>query len=78
MLSRVLIVVALFSLCLYLYGILSTILLNEQNDCEMTYMLEYPQFVVSIQKFSIKNLQKNILTSILSVRDVLNNNNKQL
>lgn len=47
MISKVCIVVALMSLCVYLYGVLITIVTHEKNGCKMTYMYEYPQFVVS-------------------------------
>lgn len=40
-------VCSLISLCFYLYGVLITISYNEKNACKMTYMYEYPQFVVS-------------------------------
>lgn len=40
-------VVSLCSLLFYLYGVLITITVTEKNDCKMTYMFEYPQFVVS-------------------------------
>lgn len=47
MLTKVFFVVSLFSLCLYFYGILVTITVSEKNVCNMTYMFEYPQYVVS-------------------------------
>lgn len=47
MISKVCIVVALIALIIYLYGVLITITAQEKNTCEMTYMFEYPQFVVS-------------------------------
>lgn len=47
MISKVCIVVALIALIIYLYGVLITITTQEKNTCEMTYMFEYPQFVVS-------------------------------
>lgn len=47
MISKVCIVVALIALLIYLYGFLITITTQEKNTCEMTYMFEYPQFVVS-------------------------------
>lgn len=45
MLTRLFLIVSLFSLCFYLYGILYTILNVEPNSCTMTYMFKYPQFV---------------------------------
>lgn len=59
MLGKISIIVSLGTLCLYLYGVL-LIIVNEteENACKMTYMYEYPQFVVSfyikINFFSIK------------------------
>lgn len=40
-------IVALLTLLFYLYGMLVSITTIESNDCKMTYMFEYPQFVVS-------------------------------
>lgn len=48
MLPKICLVVALACLCIYLYGVLITVLSSEKNNCKMTYMFEYPQFVVSI------------------------------
>lgn len=45
--KQVCLVVALVALVIYIYGILVTITSIEKNDCRMTYMFEYPQFVVS-------------------------------
>ncbi|XP_037028365.1 GPI inositol-deacylase [Bradysia coprophila] len=45
MLTKLFFVVSLFSLCLYLYGVLVTITVSEKNVCNMTYMFEYPQYV---------------------------------
>lgn len=38
---------ALIALVIYMYGMLISITTREQNVCQMTYMFEYPQFVVS-------------------------------
>lgn len=46
MLTKLFFVVSLFCLCFYLYGILVTITVSEKNVCNMTYMFEYPQYVV--------------------------------
>lgn len=34
-------------LCFYIYGIIFKILNIEKNECQMTYMLEYPYYGVS-------------------------------
>lgn len=47
--KQVCLIVALIALIIYIYGILVTITSIEKNDCRMTYMFEYPQFVVSSQ-----------------------------
>lgn len=47
MIAKMCIVVALIALIIYMYGVLITITTQEKNTCEMTYMFEYPQFVVS-------------------------------
>lgn len=44
--NQVCLIVAIIALLIYMYGILITILSTEKNDCRMTYMFEYPQFVV--------------------------------
>lgn len=50
-------VVSLCSLLFYLYGVLISITVTEKNACKMTYMFEYPQFVVSSKIFFlIRNL----------------------
>lgn len=46
--NQVGLVVALCTLLFYLYGMLVSITTIEPNDCKMTYMFEYPQFVVSL------------------------------
>lgn len=45
--NQVGLVVALLTLLFYLYGMLVSITSMEKNDCKMTYMFEYPQFVVN-------------------------------
>lgn len=45
MLPKLVIVLALFSLLLFMYGIIININKIEENRCKMTYMYEYPQFV---------------------------------
>lgn len=45
--QQITLIVALIALIIYFYGILVTIQSVEKNDCKMTYMFEYPQFVVS-------------------------------
>lgn len=45
--NQVGLVVALLTLLFYLYGMLVSITSIEKNDCKMTYMFEYPQFVVN-------------------------------
>lgn len=62
MISKVCIVVALIALIIYLYGVLITITTQEKNTCEMTYMFEYPQFVVS-KIFFLLHLQFYIYMS---------------
>lgn len=47
MINKLFLVVSLFCLLLYLFGILTSIVNVEENDCKMTYMFEYPQFIVS-------------------------------
>lgn len=34
--------------CLFLVGILNVTFTDQENHCEMTFMFEYPQFVVSL------------------------------
>lgn len=53
MLTKIFLVISLFSLCFYLYGVLITISVSEKNVCNMTYMFEYPQYVVSLLIFNI-------------------------
>lgn len=45
--AKVCLVASLIALGIYLYGVLVTITTSEKNNCKMTYMFEYPQFVVS-------------------------------
>lgn len=45
--KQVCLITALIALIIYFYGILVTITSVEKNECKMTYMFEYPQFVVS-------------------------------
>lgn len=45
--NQICLIAALIALIIYFYGILVTITSMEKNDCKMTYMFEYPQFVVS-------------------------------
>jgi hypothetical protein len=47
MINQVFILISLFALCCFLYGIIITITKVEQNSCKMTYMYSYPQFIVS-------------------------------
>lgn len=47
MLTRLFLILSLGSLCLYLYGALTALTNVEENLCRMTYMYEYPQYVVS-------------------------------
>ena len=47
MINKIFLVISLFCLCFYLYGIVVTLTRNEKNMCKMTYMYEYPQFIVS-------------------------------
>lgn len=47
MINKIFLAISLVSLLLYLYGILTSIINVEENSCKMTYMFEYPQFVVS-------------------------------
>lgn len=54
MIPKVCIVGALLALIIYLYGVLITITTRDENVCQMTYMFEYPQFVVSIQRIKRK------------------------
>lgn len=55
--KQVCLITALIALIIYFYGILVTITSMEKNDCKMTYMFEYPQFVVSRNKmFSISRI----------------------
>lgn len=42
----------------YLLGVLNLYFSDKNNYCIMTYMFEYPQFVVSISLFMINNAQK--------------------
>lgn len=51
--KQVCLIVALVALIIYIYGILVTITSVEKNNCRMTYMFEYPQFVVSSEKVFI-------------------------
>lgn len=51
--NQVCLITALIALIIYVYGILVTITSVEQNDCRMTYMFEYPQFVVSYHQFHL-------------------------
>ncbi|XP_031625609.1 GPI inositol-deacylase [Contarinia nasturtii] len=43
--KQVCLITALIALIIYFYGILVTITSVEKNECKMTYMFEYPQFV---------------------------------
>lgn len=61
MINKVFLVVSLFCLLLYLFGILTSIINVEENNCKMTYMFEYPQFVVSIP--NILSCQRLVLFS---------------
>lgn len=45
--NQICLITALIALIIYFYGILITITSIEKNACKMTYMFEYPQFVVS-------------------------------
>jgi len=36
-----------FVFVIFLLGLHNYLISNEENGCEMTYMIEYPQFVVS-------------------------------
>lgn len=56
--KQVCLVVALVALVIYIYGILVTITSIEKNDCRMTYMYEYPQFVVSFIHATFQNFIK--------------------
>lgn len=47
MINKIFLIVSLVCLLFYLYGILTSIVEVEENDCKMTYMFEYPQFIVS-------------------------------
>lgn len=47
MLSKCVVVTSLGSLLLVMYGLLINITKIEENRCKLTYMYEYPQFVVS-------------------------------
>ena len=60
MLSKCVLVTSLCSLLLVMYGLLITITKIEENRCKLTYMYEYPQFVVS--RFRIKDSQMGMLT----------------
>lgn len=46
MITKVSLIVALIALTIYLYGVIIAITTPEKNNCQMTYMFEYPQFVV--------------------------------
>lgn len=47
------IVFSLIVTLLYFVGLLSFINDHEENKCEMTYMFEYPQFVVVILRLCL-------------------------
>jgi glycosylphosphatidylinositol deacylase len=36
-----------FIFVIFMLGLHNFLISNEENGCEMTYMIEYPQFVVS-------------------------------
>lgn len=46
--KQICLITALITLVIYFYGVLVTITSIEKNECKMTYMFEYPQFVVSL------------------------------
>lgn len=50
MINKLFLAISLVSLLLYLFGILTSVINVEENSCKMTYMFEYPQFVVSMEK----------------------------
>lgn len=54
---------------LFLVGFLNILLSDKENECEMTYMFEYPQFVVSFYLINIITilifLQYNTLVLLL-------------
>lgn len=51
MITKISLIVALIALAIYMYGVLIAITTPEKNTCQMTYMFEYPQFVVSDSYF---------------------------
>lgn len=60
MINKLFLAISLVSLLLYLYGILTSIINVEENSCKMTYMFEYPQFVVSM------NLRDNLFVFLIT------------
>lgn len=61
MINKLFLAISLVSLLLYLFGILTSVINVEENSCKMTYMFEYPQFVVSTEKIIGFSLSKNLL-----------------
>lgn len=61
-LARVLLVLSLVSLCSYMYGVWETLISTEENACKMTYMFEFPQFVVSkLKKFLVLHIKDHYM-----------------
>lgn len=70
-LARVLLVLSLVSLCSYMYGIWETLISTEENGCKMTYMFEFPQFVVRIEILKIF-LALHIKDHYMHIQDIIN------
>lgn len=45
---NIFLVISLICLSLYLFGLKNFLLSHEENACKMTYMYEFPQFIVCI------------------------------
>jgi len=66
-----------FVFVIFMLGLHNFLISNEENGCEMTYMIEYPQFVVSFgnlcQFYNTVDLLHIIISEVKPVYNVMLN-----